>query len=188
MVTRMPRSVQLGRHAICAALIAAFCVTLPQPLLVVALVVWVVGLTAFSIYACVRYGASRVPACLAVHLGVWLLTSSIAEILPVKSRERYLERMVALPASEMTLKDLTTYVDGQGRDQFPVPVYLDYPESQAEHVIRWPSRTIKLKEFVSRIEEQSSLEYMLAGCGNSRTILWGVAPDELCLLDPNWSE
>lgn len=184
----MPCTAQLRRHAIYAAIMAALYVTVPQPLLGLSLVIWVASLGINSIITCLRHGATKIPAHLAVHFCVWLIIVSLAEVLPVKTRERYLERTVVLPTAEMSLKELKTYVEGQGRDRFPVPVEIEFPESQAERVIRWSSRTIKLREFLSRIEEQSSLESRLWGCGNSRTILWGIAPDELCLTDPYWSE
>ncbi|MFO0889815.1 MAG: hypothetical protein U0790_11825 [Isosphaeraceae bacterium] len=108
-----------------------------------------------------------------VHLVVAAAMVSLAVAAPVKTRDRLLARRVVLPKSEMSLRELGDYAEGDGRHSFPVRVWVSYPESRGDLAIHWPASELTFKEFLAVIEHQAGLRHHFGSCGNGSTILFG---------------
>ena len=111
---------------------------------------------------------------------------------PVKTKDRILDRIVTLPSTTMTLADLDEIME-EPHDFWPATSFrqaissLNVPPAEMERAIHWPSRRLKLREFVAAIEQQSSLRHRFSSCGNCSTILYGEDCGSGLMLRPDRS-
>src|SRR5262249_35342995 len=158
--------------AFCAAFLAGLFVVCDPATCVLVFIAWVSALVVSLVQLRGRRDGSA-GAVLLAQVAVVAAVVSLAAVAPVKTRDRLLSGRVILPKAEMSLRELQDYAEGDGRQCFPVRLWLSYPESQAARAVRWAARGMTLREFLDTIEGQSRLRYRFGGCGNGTTILWG---------------
>lgn len=171
----MRPSSSLRAHALCAGIFAAlFAVAAPGLQELVALA-WFVVLGIIAWVQIRRRSPERLVAVLATQGLVAAAVIGLAVAAPVKTlaRDRLLGRRVALPKTAMSLRELDDYLQGDGRDRFPVSISLPDREFLGDTVLRWPASPMSLREFLDVIEQQTGWEYRLGTCGNGSCILLG---------------
>ncbi len=104
-----------------------------------------------------------------IALGIYTL----AYLAPVKTTDRFLERSIRLPASELSLAEIAGSPNELPPEWYPRSIGFSVPEIARQNTVTFPATAITLRQFVDAIEEQTELRHRFAHCGNGSTILWG---------------
>ena len=91
---------------------------------------------------------------------------------PTKIEGQLLRREMKLPATQMTLAELS-YAAAYDRQVFPITISFCFADADKQTLITWPSLDVTLGEFLDAIESQSVLRRRFMHCGNGYTILQG---------------
>jgi hypothetical protein len=91
---------------------------------------------------------------------------------PTKTVEKALNRIVMLDSTEMSLAHLD-YCAAYHRDRFPVRLSFTFADDDKNFIVKWPSRSPTLGQFIEHIETQSPLRHRFLHCGNGWTLLHG---------------
>ena len=112
--------------------------------------------------------------CLASMLIFFGLVGSAAAYRPSKTEEQLLRREMTLPATQMTLAELS-YVASYQDDRriFPVRISIRFADADKGMLIKWDRQDVTLGEFLDTIESQTHLRRRFMHCGNGYTILRG---------------
>ena len=110
--------------------------------------------------------------CLSSTLLFGGIVAAAAAYRPSKIEEQLLLRKLTLPATKMTLAELS-YTATYDRQVFPMTISFCFADDDKETLITWPSLDVTLGEFLDAIESQSVLRRRFMHCGNGYTILGG---------------
>lgn len=95
----------------------------------------------------------------------------VAAYAPNKVVDQQMSRRITLPKQVMTLAELANPVE-HGWERFYYCSF-NVPEGLADHAVRFPSRALRVGEFISAVEAQTPLQHRFHHCGNGYTVLWG---------------
>ena len=110
--------------------------------------------------------------CLSSTLLFGGIVAAAAAYRPSKIEEQLLRREFTLPATQMTLAELS-YTATFDRQAFPIALSFSFADADKETLIKWQSQDVTLGEFLDAIESQSVLRRRFMHCGNGNTILHG---------------
>ena len=91
---------------------------------------------------------------------------------PTKIEGQLLRREMKLPATQMTLAELS-YAAAYDRQVFPMTISFCFADDDKETLIKWQRQDVTLGEFLDAIESHSVLRRRFMHCGNGYTILGG---------------
>ncbi len=160
---------RLALHVAATLALGAFLVTTPAPLPLVAGFGWA--------YLLVRWAradsAAGRRAGVEIGIGVALMVSVVtgAALAPCKTVDRVLARTMRLERDSFTLGELR---EGKPhRREGQILCWFSVPERLSGQAVRFPGRTISLRQMIAAVEEQTPLRHRFFHCGNGLTILWG---------------
>ena len=160
-------------HVLTAFVFASLVVIAPLPLHLILLLFW---LAILVFIARRHFIASRKQIAwliVGIQPVVIAVVITVAYFAPVKIVDQVLERSVSLPNAELTLGQLQELAESYRRDSFPIMLSVSVSQSESSQVIRFPGQRMTLRQFVTAVEQQSSLRHRFAHCGNGSTILGG---------------
>ena len=150
--------------------VTAICII---PFSLIALIVF--GVASFrTVRARVRSGRAQfaIVNCFVSILLFGGIVAAAAAYRPSKIEEQLLRREFTLPATQMTLAELS-YTATFDRQAFPIAISFSFADADKETLIKWQSQDVTLGEFLDAIESQSVLRRRFMHCGNGNTILHG---------------
>jgi hypothetical protein len=147
-----------------------------------------INVVVFLIWASLLVVLHRRWSVILMQCCILVLMLTAAALAPMKTAEKVLGRTVSLPATQMSLQQLNTYVNTPENRYNPIPMCFTFADEDKENIVRWPSRQMTLAEFITAIESQTPLRHRLRGCGNAWTLLWGGDCGYLLwIYDPDYS-
>lgn len=150
--------------------VAAICVS---PFSLIALIVFGVA-SVSTTRARVRIGQAQF-AMLNCFVSIILfggIVAAASAYRPSKIEAQLLHREFKLPASQMTLAELS-YTATYDRQVFPMTISFCFADADKETLIKWQRQGVTLGEFLDAIESHSVLRRRFMHCGNGYTILGG---------------
>ncbi|HUE69787.1 MAG TPA: hypothetical protein VMP01_02765 [Pirellulaceae bacterium] len=161
---------QLLMSVVCGLLVAAT----PLGLREIALIVWILCLVAGWRQRDSHGNGSRISSSVLAGLSVLVMGGICvaAYYAPFKTKDEVLNRRIELPKTDYTLAELREPFDF---DLPPLPfrAYFNFPDADANRIIRFSQRGLTIRQFIDAIETQSSLRHQFHSCGNGHTILTG---------------
>ena len=121
-----------------------------------------------------RAGHARfatIAALVSILLFVGIVTAA-ANYRPSKIVERQLSKPIRLPATRVTLAELS-YLSTFDRTVFPIRISMSFADSDKDVVIELAQPDTTLGEFLNAVERNTSLRRRFMHCGNGYTILGG---------------
>jgi len=160
-------------HTLIPCILGSLFVVAVLPLDALVLLIWLVVLNVASRRHFEAHRANFGIAVLGIQALVMVAIVAAAHLAPVKTTNHVLSRPVTLPKTEMTLAEIQEHVGSYRRESFPIFTLMTVPDAHRSATIRFPARQMTLRQFVTAVENQSSLRHHFRHCGNGSTVLWG---------------
>jgi hypothetical protein len=108
-----------------------------------------------------------------VAMSVFAATVYAAHLAPCKTTDRYLDKKIELPRTNIALRELACLDDDYTASLYLNGVTVSISDDLTDSSVDFPATTITLRDFVATIESQTPLRHRFGHCGNGSTVLWG---------------
>jgi hypothetical protein len=158
-------------HLVTLALFGSLAVATVPPLDLIALIAWAFVVRAWAARESDSDRERRWNVVWVIQVAGMCAVVLVAAYAPIKVVDQQKSRRITLPKQVMTLDELADPAE-HGWNRFYY-CSVSVPEGMADRAVQFPSRELRVGEFIAAVEAQTPLRHRFQHCGNGYTVLWG---------------